>query len=389
MIYFPNRNIPQINGLTIDLYAITLNWQYLKTLQLEGANCGAVVKANGYGLGAKEVAQSLVDVGCQHFFVTNLEEALEIHPLLPSAVQIYVLSGCRAGEEAVFCNKNIIPVLISLPMFQRWLESCRKSKVQPRCGVKINTGMNRLGLDLNEFDELLTQPELLERAGVSLLLSHLACADEPANPLNEIQLARFQERVDKVSQYLPGCIFSLANSAGFFLSEKYHYQVARPGIALYGGNIQAETPALMPVAYLHLEVLQVRNLKSGESVGYGATRRFDSDRQLIVVPAGYADGMPWVLGNNYEAWCNGHRIPSVGRVSMDSMVFDISHLPECDKPKVGDLVELIGEHITVDEIANKAGTIGYEILTTLGSRFPRTYYRENGEDRNADKSSAE
>ena len=360
-------------GVTVDLSSVVANWCSLRARLVAGAECAAVVKANAYGLGVKPVTESLLAAGCKYFFVANLEEALEISAVLPASASLYVLAGCREGEEAAFLEHKFMPVIVSLPMFERWLAACKKTNLAGTCALKINTGMNRLGMELAELSELSESPEKIQKAGVNLLMSHLACADEPDHELNSIQVQRFRAAGEKFKTLFPGTKLSLANSAGILLGDEYHFDLVRPGVALYGGQAQQNTPALKPVVHLKLEVIQARTLLAGESVGYGATKKFTSDRQIVVLGAGYADGIFRALGNNMQAWCKGVRIACVGRVSMDSVAFDVSDLPENIRPKEGELVELLGEHITVNELAERAGTVSYEILTSLGARYPRCF----------------
>ncbi len=362
-------------GLTIDLKALANNWQALKAHLNSSAECAAVVKANAYGLGVSEVLSALKSAGCKTFFVATLDEALEIISLLSENDVLYVLSGCRAGEEGAFIDKGIRPVIISLHMFNRWLQTCKQysqEKSTPKCALKVNTGMNRLGMEGEELQQLLEDPQAIKMAGLEMLMSHLACADEPSHKLNTVQLSRFQTLVNQVHRVLPACQFSLSNSSGIFLGEDYHFDLLRPGIALYGGQV-SEKIAIKPVVHLNLEVLQTRLAQKGESVGYGATYTLDKDRELITVAAGYADGFLRFASNRAQAYFKGQFFPLVGRVSMDSLIFDVSELEY--KPQAGDLIEVLGEHISIDELAAQCGTISYEIITSLGARYPRHYIR--------------
>lgn len=362
------------NGLSVDLSALASNWRYLNAQLASSSACGAVVKANAYGVGVEPVVQRLMKEGCQHFFVANLEEAREIKPLVSNDIAVFVLAGCKEGEEVYFLENNFIPVLVSLPMFLRWQQVCKAHpSTKPVAAVKVNTGMNRLGMEPEEWLELLKDKNILEVAGVQWMLSHLACADEPEHVLNKKQLQRFQFLVDETKNVLPDCKFSLANSAGIFLGDEYHFDLVRPGVALYGGQPQTIKHDIKPLVHLHLEVLQTRKAKADESVGYGASYTLKHDSELVTVAGGYADGLSRKLGNRMDAVFNGQRISQVGRVSMDSLVFDVSSLPENARPKEGDLLEILGHNITVNELAVKAGTISYEILTSLGQRYPRRY----------------
>lgn len=362
------------SGLTVDLSTLASNWHTLNSQLNSNTASAAVVKANAYGVGVEPVVRRLLQEGCKYFFVANLDEALEIKPLLGDEHSLLVLSGCREGDENIFLEQGIQPLIISSLMFKRWLAACKQQKqFKAACAVKVNTGMNRLGLQAGEWQELLQQAQDLNFAGVQWVMSHLACADEPEHTHNALQLRAFNKLVEQTKKVLPGCRYSLANSAGIFLGKDFHFDLVRPGIALYGGQPQNIERDLKPVVHLNLDVLQVRNVDAGESAGYGATITFDSARTLITVGAGYADGYLRALGNKSEACFKGVRFPQVGRVSMDSLIFDISVLSEAERPKEGDLIELLGANITVNELASKAGTISYEILTSLGHRYSRRY----------------
>lgn len=280
-------------------------------------------------------------------------------------------------------------------MFERWAlylealqEVDRYSAVDVGCIVKINTGMTRFGLDLSEFESLIDNPQKLSRVGLRFLMSHLACADEPDHPLNAHQLECFSDALARLNAkfFIAGASpvkATLCNSSGVFLSDRAHYAMVRPGIALYGGN---PTPyrdnPMSPVVELELPILQIRVSAEGELIGYGATCQLGGERTLAVVAGGYADGIFRRLGNA----CFGQvtkkspsgvkkkvRVPMVGRVSMDTCVFDITDAVGNIDISVGDAIELIGESLGIDEQAAAAGTIGYEILTSLGGRYDRKY----------------
>jgi len=379
------------SDLVIHLNAIAYNWLQLKAKLNPTVECGAVVKADAYGLGVIPVVQVLLKAGCRHFYVASLQEALfvqgqldeivEAHGLSTADCQLYVLSGCAPGEELVFAEHRIVPVLISGEMFFRWCSALRGAGL--RSGsvssvLKVDTGMSRLGLSQDEFDLVVASPKDLQTAGVKRLMSHLACADEPNHPQNERQLQRFQRYASRLKKLLPSLKCGLANSAGILLGDDYHFDTVRPGIAIYGGNPQLRAENIFrPVVELKLPVLQVREISSDACVGYGATYCFSLPARVAVVAGGYADGLFRALSNHGECWIEkkggkGWRAPIVGRISMDSTIVDISHLAE-STVKAGDRLEFIGKNISLDEVAEKAGTIGYEVLTALGHRYLRTY----------------
>ncbi len=365
-----------VGSLTIDLSAIQGNWCFLKSQLDSGCECGAVVKANAYGLGIERVAPKLADAGCRSFFVATLAEAQELKPLLPASSRLFVLCGCRPGEEELFIAQGFIPVIVSMPMFIRWhrVIGNRPENSSAEAVLKINTGMSRLGVEIDEFNTLLQQPETLAEARITTLMSHFACADESNHPLNRRQVDRFSECLAKAKKILPHIKATMANSSGIFLSGNARFDLVRPGISIYGGNPQPQKiNPMMPVVSLDLTVLQTRRLPPGESVGYGATNKEPRERFLVTVAGGYADGIMRIMGNRGFGFFNNTKIPMVGRVSMDTTVFDVTAIPAEKRPVEGDKVELLGKHGTIDELANAVGTIGYEILTALGNRYERIY----------------
>ncbi|TVZ38202.1 alanine racemase [Alteromonadaceae bacterium 2753L.S.0a.02] len=376
--------------LTINLASIAHNWRTLNTQLASGVDCGAVVKADAYGLGMDKVIPALYFSGCRSFYVANLDEALQTQSVLQSTSnnalgssavgnsKIIVLSGCAPGEEQDFIENSIIPVIVSEPMLQRWLQATRQKKAV--AALKINTGMGRLGLELEEFLRLFEEPGLLTCAGIEVLMSHLACADEPGHPLNGQQLQRFSQALSQIQKIDPAVRGCLANSSGICLGPEYHFDAVRPGIGLYGGFSQMEDlgVALQEVVSLHLPVVQTRNLPAGESVGYGATRHFSQTAKLAIVAGGYADGLFRSLSNRGASWVadpngeGGWLAPIVGRISMDTTIVDISAVPE-GVVHEGARLEFIGPHLSVENIAKAAGTVSYEVLTSLGARYNRHY----------------
>lgn len=345
--------------LTIDLAALTRNYQRLQQ-ELKGAECAAVVKANGYGLGAVPVAQALAKAGCSHFFVATLEEALQLRAALPG-VTIYVFHGLRSGEEKTFTHHRLIPVLNTPEHIALW------AKTGGAAALQLDTGMSRLGLAESEIRNL--TPERFAQAGISLVLSHLACADAPEHAENAQQLQRFHH----LTSLLPSAKRSLANSAGIFLGEGFHFDLARPGCALYGINPTpyANNP-MEPVATLSAPVLQLRTLEEDAIVGYDATCSRSKGTRIATVEIGYADGFFRYLSNKGVGFINGMQAPIIGRISMDMLMLDISHLPEgAVTPSTP--VEFIGRQCDVNTFAAAAGTIGYEAFTRLGRRVQRVY----------------
>lgn len=352
--------------LTIDLGAVRANYRILKS-RLGAVPCAAVVKADGYGLGAAEIARALVEEGCDTFFVAQANEGPPLRAALGAAPVIYVLNGLPPGSEEEAGAAGLRPVLNSLDQLAAWQALARRTGRTLPAAIQVDSGMSRLGMPPSEAEALAREPGLLDGVDVTLAMSHLACADEPRHPANALQLRAFEALRAK----LPGAPASFANSSGIFLGAPYHFDLGRPGVALYGVN---PTPGwdnpMRPVVRLEAKVVQTREIGDGVGIGYGHAAKARQDMRLATISLGYADG--WHRGAAGAAWFDGVRLPFAGRVSMDSIVLDISALPP-GRLGAGDLVELIGPSQSVDDVAGYAGTIGYEILTGLGSRFHRRY----------------
>ncbi len=360
-------------SFSVNLSAVSENWQLLQSHLADGCVCGAVVKADAYGLGVAPVSQALYSAGCTVYFVAHLDEGVALRRVLPAQAVIYVLQGVVSGGESEFKAHGLRPVLISKSMFERWRAFVDAHADAPQCAVKVNSGMNRLGMTVSEFEQL----SILESAKsmrISLVLSHLACADTPEHELNIEQLARFQAVVDKAQKLFPKVSASLANSAAIMLGESYHFSVARPGLALYGGQPSLhESLPLSSVVSISAPVIQVRELPVGEAVGYGADYVARSDRVVVVVSVGYADGFFRAMAGRGAGGWFGQFVPLLGRVSMDSMVFDITDIPLGQRPQEGDSIELLGPNISLRQLAEWAQTSEYEVLTHLGGRLQRQY----------------
>jgi len=356
--------------LSINLSAIQSNWQYVASVLDANAECAAVVKANAYGVGASEVVKALYGRGCSSFFVVTIDEALELRAVLPKDANLYVLGGVKDGAEPFFVEFNLIPVLYSLRAISRWLDFCDLQKSALPCAIKLDTGMTRLGLsldDLNEFFQEIIHHSLLNPI---LFMSHLACADEPSHPLNKLQLIRFTESASLIKHYFPKIKLSLANSSGVFLGSEYHFDMARIGAALYGINPQRDHQnPLRPVISLKLPVLQIRELSGPASIGYGAIAQANAATRLAVVAGGYADGIHRTLGLNPIGQIDGIEVRALGRISMDSCIFDISASPV----PFPHYIEVINGDLTLDRLIAESKSLGYEVLTSLGQRFNREY----------------
>jgi alanine racemase len=346
--------------LEIDLGAIVANWRFLAA-KVAPAQCAAVVKADAYGLGAARVAPALTAAGCRTFFVATLDEGIALRAALGETGEIAVLNGPLPGTTAEFLHHKLIPVLNHPGQIEEWASFVAGAILH------VDTGMARLGLTAREFGELIETPPAIRWRAV---MSHLACADEPEHPLNPTQRNRFTSAVAR----FPGLPASLSASSGIFLGSGYHFELVRPGAALYGVNPQpGEANPMRAVVKLSGKILQIRQIDSGESVGYGAAHVMEGPGRLATVAVGYADG--WLRSFSHRG-CGriaGKRVPLVGRVSMDLLTFDVSAIdPAIVHP--GASIELLGEKYGVNHAAADAGTIGYEILTSLGRRYHRIYH---------------
>jgi alanine racemase len=353
--------------LTIDVGAVAANWKRLSAL-VGPAEAAAVVKADCYGLGMARIAPALFATGCRSFFVACLDEGISLRRILPGAV-IHVLSGPLGGDEAEFARHNLVPVLNSLAQITGWAAFAKKGSGAPAVAVHIDTGMNRLGLSEPELERLAAKPEILAAMRPVLVMSHLACADDSDSPMNARQLTTLR----RLASHLPALPQSIAASSGIFLGRGYHLGMVRPGAALYGLNPMPGRPNPMSqVVKLQGKIVQVRDVDSPQTVGYGATHRVEGRRRLAIVAVGYADGWFRSLSNRGHGMIGGIKVPVVGRVSMDLTTFDVTDVP-AGAVHPGALVELIGPGLTVDTVADEAATIGYEILTALGGRYHRRW----------------
>lgn len=352
--------------LTIDLGAIRENYRRLKA-RLAGVACAGVVKADGYGLGAVQVANALRKEGCDTFFVAHLWEGVVLRDALGTVPTIFVLHGFLPGSEAQGEAAGLIPVVNSIGQLAAWSDLGRRLGRRLPAAIQVDSGMSRIGLAPVEVEVLAADPSAFDGIELRLVMSHLACADEPDHGANESERLEFE----RLRRMLPQAPLSFANSSGIFLGKPYHHDLARPGAALYGIN---PTPGhknpMQPVIKLEAKVLQTRQIDAGAGVGYGHTFHATGPLRTATITLGYADG--WHRRTSAAAFFEGAELPFIGRVSMDSIILDISALPE-GRLKEGDLVELIGPSHPLDTVADVAGTIGYEVLTSLGHRFHRRY----------------
>ena len=358
--------------LTVDLNVLAKNFAYLKKRIAGKAICSAVVKSNAYGLGLEKVVSRLLTEGCHSFFVATLDEAIELRGYLKQQdkdADIYILNGLPKGIEKDLTKYGITPVLNSIPEIERWASYGKENSNGFKAIINIDTGMSRLGLDTREMHYLLKKPELTDYIDLTYLMSHLACADDKENKKNEQQRRLFDEYRSKL---LPKKS-SLANSAGIFLGKNYHYDLVRPGAAIYGLQpIINEINKIDQVINLKGRIIQTITVDQGKSVGYGATYKATRQSRLAIVALGYGDGYFRTLGNRGHGYLGNKKVPVVGRVSMDLVTFDVTDVAEKDS-RADAMIEIIGPQYTADNLAADAGTIGYEILTSLGERYFRKY----------------
>lgn len=354
--------------LTIDLDAIRANYRALRARGGRAA-CAAVLKADAYGLGLQPVAQALAREGCRTFFVAHLDEGIRLRRAVARESTIYVMHGAMPGTARDCIAHALVPVLNDPGQVAEWRALAGDLGQVLPAAIQVDTGMSRMGLAPADFARLCEDGDWLRGLAPRLVMSHLACADEPAHPMNELQRRRFED----VRALLPGVPGSLANSSGVFLGPAYHADLLRPGCALYGINPQPGNPNRLaqPVS-LAARVVQVREVAAGDIVGYGARYVAPGPRRIATIAIGYADGWLRALGGHSAAWVDGIALPFVGRVSMDTITLDASALPP-GRLAPGSAVDLLCAQQTVDDVAAQAGTIGYEVLTRLGSRFQRRY----------------
>lgn len=354
--------------LTIDLGALVANWRNIAG-RVGNASAAGVVKGDAYGIGIEPAAAALARAGCHTFFVALPGEGRRVRQTVQAAT-IYVLNGLVPGGAEAYAADDLRPVLGSWPEIEEWA-AFRRRGARTGSAIQVDTGMNRLGLTMPEARLLAEQRSLRDVIAPTLVMSHLAAADTPDHPLNRKQLTAFR----MIRPLFPGVPASLANSSGIFLGPDYHFDLVRPGIALYGARAASGENALATVVTAEARVLQVREAEAGETVGYGAGESLRRNTRIAIVGAGYADGYHRRAGSSdrrrgARAFLRDRDAPILGRVSMDLMALDVTDNPAV---KRGDWAELFGPHVPIDEVAEHADTIGYELLTSLGERYHRRY----------------
>lgn len=357
-------------GITIDLGAIVRNWQALDKVSGK-ALTGAVVKADAYGTGIKATSRALYKAGARFFFVATPDEGVALRAAVPNAY-IFVLDGLVPRTAKDYAAHGLMPVLASMSQLTEWLDFCLNRSAAAPAALHFDTGFNRVGFRVKEAE--LVKREL-DQSGFQpqMIMSHFACADQPSHEMTRKQNGLFQGILNQ----FPDIPASLANSAGLMASKDYHYHMVRPGIAVYGGRaINGRPNPMASVISMGVPILQIKDARIGETVGYGAAYRLRRDTRLAIIGMGYADGYFRALSGiggqvGGKVVVNGTLVPVIGRISMDMTAIDLTDVPGLVQP--GDLVEVLGPHIGVDDVADGARTIGYEVLTTLNGRFPRRY----------------
>jgi alanine racemase len=357
--------------LTIDLAALSANWRGLRDAgraQGRPVDCAAVLKADAYGTGATVVGPRLAAEGCRHFFVAHLDEGIALRRVLPE-LPIYVLNGLLNGTEADFLEHGLTPALNHLGQLNAWRAAAQRLNRPLDAVIHIDTGMNRLGFDPDDAQVLISERGRLRGLRLALIMSHLVASEEQANPVNGEQLSRFRSFV----KAMPGAPTSLANSSGVFLGPDYHFDLMRPGAALYGINpLPGRANPMLPVVTLCARLLQVRRIDAFQTVGYGGAWRAARPTRVATIALGYADGYFRTLINRTHVHLAGHRVPVIGRISMDLATIDVTDVPEA-ACQLGAAVEVLGAQMTPDDLAEHARTNAYEVMTALGRRYARIY----------------
>ena len=358
--------------LTVDLSAIAENWRLL-SWRVAPRRCGAVVKADAYGLGAEAVVRALLRAGCREFFVALVDEGVRLREALrstwPIDARLHVLHGPMLGAEADCAAHGLVPVLNSLEQVERWRAQARRIGHSLPAAVQVDTGMARLGLSSTDFDQLVSRTGALDGVLPTLIMSHLASAEDACDPTNLQQLERFQA----MRPLLPSASACLANSSGIFLGRSFHFELARPGAALYGvAPVVGESNPMAPVVRIQARMIQWRDVPAGEPVGYNHTWRASRPSRIATVSVGYADGYLRSCSNRAQLRFDGIAVPIVGRVSMDTVTVDVGGVP-VDRLIPGSLFDVLDDVQDINALANQAGTNAYEILTSIGARYRRLY----------------
>ncbi|MFO1083577.1 MAG: alanine racemase [Reyranellaceae bacterium] len=357
--------------LTIDLGAIAANWRGLRDAgRADGRpiDCAAVLKADAYGTGAAMVGPRLAAEGCRQFFVAHIDEGIALRAVVPDH-PICVLNGLLPGTDGDFVEHRLTPALNHLGQLNAWRAAAQRFNRPLDAIIHIDTGMHRLGFSPDEAQMLINERGRLRGLRLALLMSHLVASEEQGNPVNGEQLSRFRNFV----RAMPGAPASLANSSGIFLGPDYHFDLLRPGAALYGINpLPGQANPMLPVVSLHARILQTRRIDAFQTVGYGGAWRSARPSRIATIALGYADGYFRTLIHRTHVYLAGHRVPVIGRISMDLVTIDVTDIPESEC-QLGSAVEVLGAHVTAEDLADHARTNAYEVMTALGRRYARLY----------------
>ena len=350
--------------IQINLKAIKNNYLFLKQY-CKKSEVAAMVKASSYGLGGKnKIVQMLRSLKCNNFFVANLNEAIIIRNKFKD-INIYVLNGLNKNEENIFFKNNIIPVLNTYDQLITWIKFLKKN-ISQKLVIHIDTGMNRLGFQNYDVQKLIENKTILSRFKKILFMSHLACSDEKKNKYNKMQKQKF----DALKKEFPDHNYSLAASGGIFLGKEYHYDMVRPGIALYGGKLGFHKK-LKHVVSLKAPIIQISNVPKNSYFGYSNLFKAKKNITSATISIGYADGIGIRLTNKGYVMFRGIKLPMIGRISMDLIILNITKIRK--KIKVGDFVEVFNSDLTIDKFAKISDTIPYRIITSTSQRFKKTY----------------
>ena len=355
--------------LEINLKSLKRNYDIVKKKVSSDCSVAATVKANAYGLGVEPVAKLLIKNKCNNFFVATLSEGVELRKL-NKKILIYVLNGLNDKKINLFYKYNLVPVINNLNQLKKAEKFTLKLKKSLKIALHFDTGMSRLGFDSQETEFLIkNKHKLIKQTKIILIMSHLACADNPMNKKNRSQLNSFK----KISKHFPEVKLSLANSAGILLGKEYHFDVARPGISLYGGQSTLnEKNIYNPVVSLKAPIIQTRRINKGQTIGYGATFKAKKKMLIGTIPVGYADGFNRLLSNQIDLYFRGEKVKLVGRISMDLVTVDLSKFMK-NKKITNNYIELINKKNNINYLSKVISTIPYEILTSLGKRYQRRY----------------
>ncbi len=363
------KTVDQNTFLDINLKSLSEN--YLKIKKKVNKNCivAATVKSNAYGLGVSKVLPALIRSKCKHFFVASTDEAIEIRKI-NKKIEIFILNGLVIDNLNIISKYKLIPVINDLKQLRKIERYQNKFKKKLKIAIHFDTGMSRLGLDKNDSDNLIkNQSKLIKNSDLILIMSHLACADDPKNKKNQNQLKEF----DKIRKHFPNCLHSISNSGGVLLGRKYNLDMVRPGISLYGGNCQIrERKHYKNVVSLKSKLIQTREINKGDTVGYGATFKAKKKMKIGTFAVGYGDGFSRLFSNNCKIYLDNKRINLIGRVSMDLVTVDLTNFSNI-KQIANKEFEFIGNKNPINTVCESINTIPYEILTNLGKRYQRRY----------------